>query len=124
MKSAQRLTALMLCIATLALGGCKQPPRDMPDASVIRYNNHAALPPDCNTLARPSELSDAGMKRPDMQWGCATYTNLAAQLAHPEEIVKPEKLGPADAAVAANAALRYQTEHVTPLDPSTSRDAH
>ena len=58
-----------------------------------------------------------------MAWGCATYTNLAAQLAHPQDIVKPEWLGPADAAVAASAVQRYQTERVTPLD-KTTRDFH
>lgn len=58
-----------------------------------------------------------------MQWGCATYTNLAAQLAHPEDAVHPQTLDPADAAVAASAVRRYKTERVTPLDKTTSRDS-
>jgi type IV pilus biogenesis protein CpaD/CtpE len=58
-----------------------------------------------------------------MQWGCATYTNLAAQLAHPEDIVKPQTLGPADAAVAASAVRRYELGRVIPLDATTSRDS-
>jgi len=120
---ARLLTVTLVCTATISVSGCK-PPRGMPDASVIQYDGHAALPPDCNELARPSMLRDAGIRRPDMQWGCATYTNLAAQLAHPAEIVAPATLGPADAAVAASAVRRYQTGHVIPLDTSTSRDSH
>jgi pilus assembly protein CpaD len=68
-------------------------------------------------------LTDAGWHRPSMEWGCATYTNLAAQVAHPQDLVKPEPLGPADAAVAASAVRRYETGHVIPLDTATSRDS-
>ncbi|MDR6409100.1 CpaD family pilus assembly lipoprotein [Paraburkholderia terricola] len=118
-----RLIALTLaCITAAGVGGCGKPPRTMPDASIIPFDGHLALPPDCASLARPSVLTDAGWRRPDMAWGCATYTNLAAQLAHPRDIVKPESLGPADAAVAASAVHRYQTERVTPLDKTTTRD--
>ena len=117
-------TATILCAVTVSVSGCFKPPRDLPDASVIGFNGHAAVPPDCATLARPSELSDAGFRRPDMEWGCATYTNLAAQLAHPADIVSPAKLGPADAAVAASAMRRYETGHVISLDTATSRDSH
>ncbi|RDK01011.1 CpaD family pilus assembly lipoprotein [Paraburkholderia lacunae] len=119
-----RLIAFMLVCATAAgVSGCFKPPRTMPDASVIQFDGHLALPPDCASLARPSLLTDAGWKRPEMAWGCATYTNLAAQIAHPQDIVTPEALGPADAAVAASAVRRYQTEHVTPLDKTTTRDS-
>jgi pilus assembly protein CpaD len=120
-----RLNALMLvCTVVAGITGCVEPPRTMPDQSVIQFDGNLALPPDCASLARPSVLTDAGWRRPQMEWGCATYTNLAAQLAHPGDIVKPESLGPTDAAVAASAVHRYQTGHVTPLDPSTSRDSH
>ncbi|MDQ7981728.1 CpaD family pilus assembly lipoprotein [Paraburkholderia sp. SARCC-3016] len=95
----------------------------MPDASVIRFDGHTALPPECASLARPSVVNDAGTARPDMQWGCATYTNLAAQIAHPRDLVKPDSLGPADAAIAASAVHRYQAGQVAPLDKTTTRDA-
>jgi pilus assembly protein CpaD len=122
---ASRLIALMLvCAVTASVSGCFKPPRSMPDASTIQFDGHSALPPDCAGLARPSVLTDAGWRRPQMQWGCATYTNLAAQLAYPQDIDKPQSLGPADAAVAASAVHRYQTEHVTPLDKTTSRESH
>jgi type IV pilus biogenesis protein CpaD/CtpE len=95
----------------------------MPNESVIGYDGHAVVPPDCANLSRPSLLTDAGLRRPSMEWGCATYTNLAAQLAHPEDAVKPQTLGPADAAVAASAVRRYQSGRVIQLDTTTSRDS-
>ncbi|MDR5857613.1 CpaD family pilus assembly lipoprotein [Caballeronia sp. LZ062] len=123
MKHARILTLSLSCAIALGAAGCFKPPRNMPNETVIGYDGRSATPPDCESLSRASLLMDAGIPRPSMQWGCATYTNLAAQLAHPEDIVHPQTLGPADAAVAASAAHRYQTEHVIPLDKGTSRDA-
>jgi type IV pilus biogenesis protein CpaD/CtpE len=57
-----------------------------------------------------------------MAWGCATYTNLAAQIAHPRDLVDPAPLGPADAAVAASAVRRYQTDRVYKLPDDTTRN--
>ncbi len=107
----------------MSAAGCFKPPVNMPNETVIGYDGHSATLPDCEALSRPSLLTDAGIRRPSMQWGCATYTNLATQLAHPEDIVHPQTLDPADAAVAASAAHRYQTEHVTPLDQGMSRNS-
>jgi pilus assembly protein CpaD len=126
MKHVRILTLLTLvaaCATVAALGGCAKPPRNMPDASVIGFDGKNAVPPDCTQLARESMLTDAGMHRPDMQWGCATYTNLAAQVANPRDLVAPKKLAPADAAVAASAVRRYETGQVIPLDTSSSRDS-
>jgi len=105
------------------LGGCFQPPFDMPDASVIRYEDGRAVPPDCAKLAVPSGLTDAGVRQPSVAWGCSTYTNLAAQIAHPQDLVQPAQVGPADAAVAANAMRRYEQDKVMSLDKNSSRDA-
>jgi type IV pilus biogenesis protein CpaD/CtpE len=119
-----RLLTLFVALAfALAGSACFKPPRNMPDESVIGYDGKNIVPPDCNELSRPSLLTDGGVHRPSMQWGCATYTNLAAQLAHPEDIVHPQTLGPADAAVAASAVHRYQTGRVIPLDTSSTRDS-
>jgi len=109
--------------AALLLGGCLKPPIGMPDASVIGYDGRHAVPPDCRRLAAPSLLLDGGLPRPSVAWGCATYTNLAAQIVNPRDLVAPERLGPADAAVAASAVQRYETGRVIPLDKSTTRDA-
>lgn len=112
---------------TLVVGltGCfYKPPIDMPDPSVISIENGVAVPPDCVALARKSGVRDGDFKRrPSMAWGCATYTNLAAQVANPEDLEAPAELGPANAAVAASAVHRYETGHVTPLDQGTSRDS-
>lgn len=123
MKTVRLLTLLLACTVAASVSGCFKPPRGMPDQSTIGFDGHSALPPDCASLARPSVLTDAGWHRPSMEWGCATYTNLAAQVAHPQDLVKPQPLGPADAAVAASAVHRYETGHVIPLDTATSRDS-
>ncbi|AMM16372.1 MAG: CpaD family pilus assembly protein [Pseudomonadota bacterium] len=123
MKSARLLTLVLAFTFAVGLSGCFKPPRGMPDQTTVGFDGKSALPPDCDTLSRPSVLTDAGWHRPSMQWGCATYTNLAAQIANPKDLVAPEKLGPADAAVAASAVHRYKNGRVIPLDTSTSRDS-
>jgi pilus assembly protein CpaD len=123
MTSIRSLTLVLFCAAA-GLSGCARPPLGMPDESVIGYDGKAAIPPDCASLARPSVLVDAGRRRPSMEWGCATYTNLAAQVADPEDLVAPKALGPADAAVAAAAVRRYEIDKVAPLDASTSRNSN
>lgn len=119
---ARTLAVTVLCGIAASTSGCFKPPMGMPDASVIGYDGTRTTAPDCAALSRASLLTDAGMRRPSMQWGCATYTNLAAQIAHPKDAVAPESIGPADAAVAASAVHRYKTGHVMKLDTSTTRD--
>jgi type IV pilus biogenesis protein CpaD/CtpE len=123
MKHARILSLFLAFAFAVAASGCFKPPRNMPNETVIGVDGQKTVPPDCASLARPSLLTDAGIRRPSMEWGCATYTNLAAQIAHPQDLVKPQTLGPADAAVAASAVHRYQTGRVTPLDTATSRDS-
>jgi type IV pilus biogenesis protein CpaD/CtpE len=123
MNYARFASLLLLCAAAAGVSGCIKPPRNLPNESVIGFDGRNALPPDCASLSRPAVLTDAGWRRPSMEWGCATYTNLAAQLARPQDAVAPQTLGPADAAVAASAVRRYETGRVTRLDTSTSRDS-
>ncbi|MCY0389487.1 CpaD family pilus assembly lipoprotein [Robbsia sp. Bb-Pol-6] len=120
---ARTLALLLLCGIAVSTSGCFKPPMGMPDASVIGYDGTRTTPPDCAALSRASLLTDGGLHRPGMQWGCATYTNLAAQIANPKDVVAPEPVGPADAAVAASAVRRYQTGHVMKIDTTTTRDA-
>ncbi|HZZ10877.1 MAG TPA: CpaD family pilus assembly lipoprotein [Paraburkholderia sp.] len=110
--------ALAFAACGALLTGCMpKPSLGMPDASVLSYDGKQVLPPDCAALERPSLVRDAGIaRRPDIAFGCATYTNLAAQIARPADLVAPRPLGPADAAVAASAVRRYETGKVTPLD--------
>lgn len=120
----RRIALLLLSLTVVtSLGGCLVPARGMPDVDVIGYDGKSAVPPDCEALTRRSLLLDAGLPRPSMQWGCATYTNLAAQVANPRDFVAPPKLAAADAAVAASAVHRYETGRVIPLDAQSSRDA-
>lgn len=122
MKFPSAFTLTLLCAAAFALTGCFKPPVGMPDESIIGYDGKHLAPPDCSRLEHPSLLLDGGVPRPSMAWGCATYTNLAAQIANPRDLVAPQPLGPADAAVAASAVRRYETEHVYPLPTGTTRD--
>ncbi|CAB3681722.1 CpaD family pilus assembly lipoprotein [Paraburkholderia rhynchosiae] len=114
------LTLVLVCLLAAPMSGCFKPPRGMPDESVIGFDGKNAVPPDCTQLARRSLLTDAGLRRPAMQWGCATYTNLAAQVANPQDLVAPRSLAPADAAVAASAVRRYEAGQLIPLDTETS----
>jgi type IV pilus biogenesis protein CpaD/CtpE len=123
MKHLRILILLLACAAAASFGGCAKPPRNMPDASIIGFDGKNAVPPECTELARESLLTDAGVHRPDMQWGCATYTNLAAQVANPRDLVAPAKLAPADGAVAVGAMQRYESGKVIPLDATSSRSA-
>jgi pilus assembly protein CpaD len=122
MKSV-RLALVMMAVTTmLGLSGCLPAPRTMPDASYIRGDEHGAVAPDCASMRRYSMLTDAGLPRPSMAWGCATYSNLAAQVVNPKDLFDPDPLGPTEADVAADAVRRYRTDKVTPLDTSTSRN--
>lgn len=123
MKSARFLTFVLACAVGVGLSGCFKPPRDMPDASILKYDGHSVVPPDCASLSRPAVLTDAGWHRPSMEWGCATYTNLAAQIAHPQDVVAPQAPGPANAAVAASAVHRYEAGQLIPFNTVTTHDS-
>jgi len=123
MKSTRFPGLVIACILVVGLGGCFKPPRGMPDTSTIGFDGKEAVPPDCASLARPSVLTDAGWHRPSMEWGCATYTNLAAQIAHPKDAVAPHKLDPADAAIGASAVRRYKQGDAASIDKTSVRDA-
>ncbi|WP_205962485.1 hypothetical protein [Paraburkholderia phosphatilytica] len=109
MKLARILQVASACALVAGLTGCPQPPLDMPHQSVIHSDGETLSPPDCDDLKRSSLLLDGGFRRPSVAWGCTTYTNLAAQIAHPEHFNNPVPLGPADAALAASAVRRYET---------------
>ncbi|MGF6768440.1 pilus assembly protein CpaD [Paraburkholderia sp. GAS199] len=113
--------SIALAACTL-LGGCfTKPSIGMPDASTLSYDGHSVIGPDCTDLERESLVTNAGFRRPSVAFGCATYSNLAAQIARPADIVSPKPMGPADGAVAAAAVRRYQLNEVTPLDQTSTR---
>lgn len=104
----------VLALLPLALAGCMSapPPLNLPDARSIGFDGVQAVPPDCAKLMQPSHLVDAGFGRPGVPFGCATYTNLAAMLARPQDLVAPVPYGGADAEVAAGAVRRYVEDRV------------
>jgi type IV pilus biogenesis protein CpaD/CtpE len=108
----------------IAFGGCfSPPPLNLPDASVIGFDGQHAVPPNCTQLIEPALLVDAGRARPGVAFGCATYTNLAAMLARPADVVAPLPYAGADAALAASAVRRYDEDRVatpTPAKPTTT----
>jgi pilus assembly protein CpaD len=113
-------------LAALALAGCLSapPPLNLPDASVIGYQNGHAVPPNCAKLNEPSHMVDAGVRQPSVAFGCATYSNLAAMVARPEDVVAPLPYAGADAATAASAVRRYQEDRVKqPAAPTPSTTA-
>ena len=108
--------------ACTLLGGCfTKPSIGMPDAATLSYDGHSVIGPDCDELERKSLVTNTGFRRPSIAFGCATYSNLAAQIARPADIVSPQPMGPADGAVAAAAVRRYQLNQVTPLDETSTR---
>ena len=119
-----RILLAPVSVGVMLLGGCfYHPPFNMPDASIINYDGVHATPPDCRNLSVRSGLTDGGQHLPAVAWGCATYTNLAAQVVNPEDLRTPAQIGPANADVAASAMERYKQNKVTPLDRGSSRDS-
>ena len=119
------LATVAAVAALLGLPGCMSahPPLGLPDATVIGFDPHnagRAVPPDCTRLAVPSHMIDAGTARPDVAFGCATYSNLAAMLARPADIVDPLPYAGADATLGASAVRRYEEGRTAPLSPTST----
>ncbi len=113
-----------LIVAAIGLGGCMSahPPLGMPDASAIGYDARGGrvVPPACAQLDQPSHMIDAGAGRPGVAFGCATYTNLAAMLARPADLVAPLPYAGADAGYAASAVRRFDEGKVKALNPTST----
>lgn len=114
--------SIMLAACTLLSGCFTKPSIGMPDASTLSYDGRSIIGPDCTELERKSLVTNAGFRRPSVAFGCATYSNLAAQIVRPADIVSPVPPGPANGAVAAAAVRRYELNQVTPLDPTSTRE--
>jgi len=120
------LATVLAAAACTGLTSCMspQPPLDMPDASVIGVtpgNGGQALAPDCKSLNQPSGMVDAGLsRRPGVAFGCATYSNLAAMISRPDDLIAPRPYAGADAPLAASAVRRYEEGRATPLNPANS----
>jgi pilus assembly protein CpaD len=124
--SVRHLISTATLLATLgSLAGCMSahPPLGMPDDSVIGFSAQdggRALPPECARLNQPSHMTDAGWRRPGVEFGCATYSNLAAMLVRPADLVAPVPYAGADAALGASAVRAYEEGRSQPLRPSST----
>jgi pilus assembly protein CpaD len=119
------ISTAMLLAALASLAGCMSahPPLGMPDDSVIGFSAQGggrAIPPQCAQLNEPSHMRDAGFRRPGVAFGCATYSNLAAMLARPADLVAPVPYAGADAALGASAVRAYEEGRTQPLNPTST----
>ncbi|PWF24255.1 CpaD family pilus assembly lipoprotein [Corticimicrobacter populi] len=126
MNMARRGVPILFGASLLLLAGCTFPERDygfMPDNRVIRVEQGAqgwkASPPDCELLY-PARRRLAHDDRPQVAFGCATYTNLAASVARPQDLVQPAEYGGAQTDAATLAVQRYRENEVEPLRETDS----
>lgn len=85
----------------------------------IEIRHLTVQPPDCARMITPNEAIDSA-SRPSLALGCATYGNLAAQIADPAELIQPTTPEPSRAAGSVRAINLYLKGRVTPpQDPSS-----
>jgi pilus assembly protein CpaD len=119
------LATIFAGVASAGLTACMSahPPLGMPDPSVIGFTpgeGGQAVPPACESLDQRSGMRDAGRKRPGVAFGCATYSNLAAMVSRPADLVAPVPYAGADAPLAASAVRRYEEDRVKSFGPDSS----
>ncbi len=124
-----KFTPALLCLigATLLLSGCF-PKRDLagfPGVDAITVTRGAdgryvAVPPDCDALIQPSRISSVNNPQPGIAFGCATLTNLSAQIADPRDLVAPDVYAGQHADTAGSAVTRYRQGKVIELKKTTS----
>jgi len=130
-RTASWLRQLML--AALAGGliltaGCTFPRKDysgVPDVSVIRVvqgpdGQVVAQAPDCTALLQGSQYQSLNQDRAAVAFGCATYSNLAASLARPADLISPREFAGPQPDAAALAVHRYRLNQVEPLRETRS----
>jgi type IV pilus biogenesis protein CpaD/CtpE len=114
---------LLVSGASLLLAGCF-PTKDFsgfPGVNSITVQRNAsgdysAVPPDCEKLLQPSLTNAPHNMRPDIAFGCATYSNLAAQVANPKDLVDPQPYAGQHADTAGAAVTRYRQDQIKELE--------
>lgn len=94
-------------------------PNAVPDATSLVFVRITLTAPNCAEMVTPSEEWSA-WSRPNMSFGCATYTNLTHMIADPADLASPRAFAGADATTSASAVDRYHTDKVTPLRETSS----
>lgn len=119
----------ILAVIVLMLTACGFPNKNystLPDSSVIRVTQteagFQAIPPECARLLEPSRLNKFDDPRPAVAFGCATYTNLAEQLARPQDLTHPAPYAGQSPDTAAAAVQRYRENAITPLRSTSATD--
>lgn len=103
-----RFPLALLLSAALTACMSERPPLGLPDASLMRFDGQGAHGPDCTQIGLASHLGDPDrLEHPTIPFGCATYTNLAAQLARPADAAQPTPYAGADGTAAARSVQRY-----------------
>lgn len=120
---------LISLAGSLALtAGCGFPRKDhsgIPDVSSIRLiqgpdGRLVAQAPDCGPLLQGSQYHGFNDARQAIAFGCATYSNLAASLARPADLVAPRSFSGPQADAAVLAVERYRLNDVEPLRETRS----
>lgn len=75
--------------------------------------------PDCAAMVTPSEATETA-DRPNMSFGCATYSNLSRMVTDPADLVRGRAYGGEGGVPAVQGVERYTLGEVTPLRRSTS----
>lgn len=121
------VTVGLLVGVCLTVSACAFPRKDfsgVPDPSVITVNQVGpglqAVKPDCSKLLQPSQYNKPDDLRMSIAFGCATYTNLAEQLARPEDLATPKAYRGQSPDTAGAAITRYRNNEVTPLRETRS----
>ena len=113
----------------LVLAACAFPRKDfsgMPGPEVIRVtqegSGYTVQRPDCDRLLQPSQHNNANDLRMSIAFGCATYSNLADQVARPQDLVAPKAYAGQSADTTGAAVERYRENEVTPLRGTSATD--
>ncbi|WP_233582811.1 CpaD family pilus assembly lipoprotein [Candidimonas sp. SYP-B2681] len=120
---------LMALVLVLTLAGCTFPRKDIsgiPGPEIIKVtqddSGFRALAPDCKPLLQPSQLNKSGDRRQAIAFGCATYTNLAEQIARPQDLTHPGRYAGQSPDTAGAAVKRHRDNTVTPLRGTRATD--
>lgn len=123
MQIEKKSVVCVLALLTLTLQGCAFPRKDftsLPGVEVIKVTRdqngrYMAEGPDCNQLQEASQYHGINNARPSIAFGCATYSNLAASLARPSDLVSPKEFAGPQPDAAVLAVERYRLNTVEPL---------
>jgi pilus assembly protein CpaD len=82
------------------------------DVEII-VKRYTATAPACPDWSRPDTLDNQNLN--GSNFGCATASALALQVADPRDLTRGRELGPADGKHTVGAVNRYETDNVKPL---------